>query len=91
MEKRKQEEKIIRKKEKNEDKIRKREQEERRQAEELRQQKEEEKRQLIQSKVNIEAQKKKTLWIMGILLVIVLAGMYLALTNAIEKKKPVTL
>lgn len=46
---------------------------------------------MIQSKVKAETQKKKTVWIIGILFVVILAGMYLALTNAIEKKKPVTL
>jgi hypothetical protein len=37
--------------------------------------------------VEAAALKRKTMWAMGILLIIVLAGMYIALTSHIEKKK----
>ena len=45
----------------------------------------------IEAKVKAETQKKKTIWIIFILLAIALGAMYLSFINAIEKKKPVTL
>jgi len=45
----------------------------------------------VQARVKAETEKKKSIWVILILTVIILGGMYLAFVNTIEKKKPVTL
>lgn len=59
--------------------------------EEAKRRKEDEKRMKIEAKVKAETNKSKVTWFLAILVIIVMAGMYLAFVNAIEKKKPVTL
>lgn len=90
VERRRQEERVVRRREKEEEKLRLREEEEREQAEQKRLRREEQERAELAARVQSEAQKRQSLWIGAILLVVILGGMYLLLTNAIEKKKAPT-